>query len=288
MRILVTGRAGQLVSSLVERARGHPDLELIALGRPGLDLERPGAAAAAIPALAPDLVINAAAHTAVDAAEEEPELAFRINADAAGEVAAAASAAGAPVIHVSTDYVFDGTSSVPYREDDPVSPLGVYGRSKLAGEEHVRAANPDHLIVRTAWVYSPFGRNFVRTMMAAAQGRPELRVVADQRGNPTNALDLADALLALAPRWRGGTIHLAGTGAASWFDFASAIMAECARHGLPAAKVVPIATSDWPTRAQRPQDSTLDCSRAADWFGVRLPDWRESLAGVVARLAAQG
>lgn len=285
MRILVTGRAGQLVSSLVERAQHDPDVSLVALGRPELDLERPGAAAEAIADSSPDLVINAAAFTAVDAAEDEPERAFRINADAAGEIAAAARAAGAPIVQISTDYVFDGASAAPYREDDPVAPIGVYGRSKLAGEERVRAANPDHLIVRTAWVYSPFGRNFVRTMMAAARDREELRVVADQRGNPTNALDLADALLAIARRWQSGTIHLAGTGAASWFEFASAIMAECARLGLPAARIVPIVTADWPTRAQRPQDSTLDCSRAASLFGVDMPDWRESLPAVVARLA---
>jgi dTDP-4-dehydrorhamnose reductase len=285
MKILVTGRAGQLVSSLVERAQHDPDVSLVALGRPELDLERPGAAADAIADSSPDLVINAAAFTAVDAAEDDPERAFRINADAAGEIAAAARAAGVPIVHVSTDYVFDGASAAPYREDDPVAPIGVYGRSKLAGEEQVRAANPDHLIVRTAWVYSPFGRNFVRTMMAAAREREELRVVADQRGNPTNALDLADALLAIARRWQGGTIHLAGTGAASWFEFASAIMAECALLGVPAARIVPIATADWPTRAQRPQDSTLDCGRAASLFGVHMPGWRESLPAVVARLA---
>ncbi len=249
MRILVTGREGQLVTSLVERARRHPAISLIALGRPELDLEQPGAAAVAIPAHAPDLVINAAAWTAVDAAEDEPDRAFRINADAAGEVAAAARAAGAPVIQVSTDYVFDGESDRPYREEDPVAPIGAYGRSKLAGEEQVRAANPDHLIVRTAWVYSPFGRNFVRTMMAAAENRDELRVVADQRGNPTNALDLADALLVIARSWRAGIVNLAGSGGASWSDFAAAIMAERARHGLRAPPVVPIATADWPTPA---------------------------------------
>ncbi len=288
MKVLVTGREGQLVSSLVERARSDPSLSLVPLGRPELDLERPGAAAAAIRATAPDLVINAAAWTAVDAAEDESDRAFRINADAAGEIAEGAGAVGAPIIQISTDYVFDGSSTTPYREEDPVAPIGVYGRSKLAGEAQVRAANPDHLIVRTAWVYSPFGRNFLRTMMAAAELRDELRVVADQRGSPTNALDLADALLVIVRNWRPGTVHLAGGGGASWFDFAAAIMDERARHGLRAPPVVPIATAEWPTPAARPPNWGRDCGRAEDWFGVRLPAWRDSVAGLVGRLAAQG
>src|SRR4051812_35034781 len=171
MKILVTGIEGQLARSLAERARLHPDLELIARGRPELDLELPGSAAAAIAQAQPDVVINAAAYTAVDQAEDERDRAFRINADAAGEVAEAAAHAGAAVIQISTDYVFDGRGEGASREDAPVNPLGVYGSSKLAGEEQVRAANPRYAIVRTAWVYSPFGRNFVKSMMAATSVR---------------------------------------------------------------------------------------------------------------------
>src|SRR5437660_1636965 len=197
MKVLVTGTEGQLARSLVERARLHPAIDLVAIGRPMLDMEVAGSAAAAIAEAAPDVVVNAAAYTAVDQAEDEPERAFRVNADAAGEVAAAATRAGAAVIQLSTDYVFNGRAEGPYREDAPVDPLGVYGRSKLAGEEQVRAANPRHAIVRTAWVYSPFGRNFIKSMMAGAGVRDRLTVVDDQRGSPTSALDLADGLLAM-------------------------------------------------------------------------------------------
>src|SRR3954453_4421736 len=200
MKVIVTGATGQLGRSLMERARDFAGIELIALSRQELDLEQPGSAAAAITEAAPDVVINAAAYTAVDQAEDEPERAFRINGDAAGEVAEAAARVGAAVIQLSTDYVFDGRGEGPYRDAAPVNPLGVYGRSKLAGEEQVRAANPRQAIIRTAWVYSPFGRNFVKSIMAAAGVRGLLTVVDDQRGSPSSALDLADALLAMIER----------------------------------------------------------------------------------------
>lgn len=221
MRVLVTGKEGQLVKSLLERSQGRKGIELSALGRPDLDLETFGSAAQAIARFAPDVVINAAAYTAVDQAEDEPERAFRINGDAAGEVAAAARAAGARIIQISTDYVFDGGGEGSYSEDAPVNPLGIYGRSKLAGEEQVRSNNPDHAIVRTAWVYSPFGKNFLKTMIALGHSRDLVTVVADQYGNPSSALDLADGLLAILDRWSAGgaglgeTYHLAGTGSAS-------------------------------------------------------------------------
>jgi dTDP-4-dehydrorhamnose reductase len=233
VKVLVTGKEGQLVRSLLERSQGRKDIELTAVGRPDLDLETPGSAGEAIARFAPEVVINAAAYTAVDQAEDEPDRAFRINGDAAGEVAAAARAAGARVIHVSTDYVFDGRGEGAYAPDAPVAPLGVYGRSKLAGEEQVRSNNPDHAIVRTAWVYSPFGKNFLKTMMMLGETRDLVTVVGDQYGNPSSALDLADGLLSILDSWAGGrrtglgeTYHLAGTGAASWFDFASFIFAE--------------------------------------------------------------
>lgn len=295
MKVLATGREGQLARSLVERAQAQHGIEMAAVGRPELDLQTPGGAARAINAIRPDVVINAAAYTAVDQAEDEPELAMRINADAAGEVAEAAAKLGVPVIQVSTDYVFDGQGEGAYPEDAPTAPLGVYGCTKLAGERQVRARNPRHAIVRTAWVYSPFGRNFVKTIMAAAKVRSVLTVVEDQRGNPTSALDLADGLLAMLERWRvepdfglGKTYHLAGTGTTSWYGFAQAIMTECSRLGLPAARIEPIATADWPTRVARPVNSQLSSVVFAEDFGFVMPPWEQSLTEVVGRLAQEG
>lgn len=293
-RIVVTGREGQLVRSLLERAQGR-DVELIALGRPDVDLAVPGSARAAIVDLRPDIVINAAAYTNVDGAEDEPDRAMRVNADAAGEVAAAAHVAGAPVVQISTDYVFDGAASGPYREDAATGPIGVYGRTKLAGEERVRAANPRSVIVRTAWVYSPFGRNFVRTMMTLAQTRDTVGIVADQRGNPTSALDLADGLLELAARLArddrtslGQVYHLAGTGAASWFDLARHVFATCGALGLPSAEARAVTTADYPTKAVRPANSMLDCAKFARDVGFVMPEWRTSAAETVARIAGEG
>jgi len=287
MKVLVLGREGQLALSLAERAPEYPGLDLIFTSRADADLSSSGSAATAIAEASPDLVINAAAYTAVDKAEEEPALAFRINGEGAGEAAAAARQAGAPIIHISTDYVFDGAAPEPYTEDAEPNPLSVYGRSKLAGEDAVRAANPDHLILRTAWVYSPFGRNFVRTMAAAAQTRDRVDVVADQHGSPTAALDLADAILRIAERrdFSGTTYHLAGSGSASWFDLASEVMANCRRLGLPSAEVQPIAAADWPTRAVRPAYAVLDSGRIHRELGIRLPDWRKSVAATAERLA---
>ena len=289
MKVLVTGTEGQLARSLVERGALHPEIELVTLGRPELDLEQSGSGAAAVAQIAPDIIINAAAYTAVDQAEDESERAFRINADAAGEIAAAAAKAGAPVIQLSTDYVFDGNGSGAYSEDAPVSPLGVYGRSKLVGEEQVRAANPRHAIVRTAWVYSPFGKNFVKSIVAAAGVRDRLTVVDDQRGSPSSALDLADGLLAMvkADSGWGETYHLAGSGETSWCDFAREIMDQCAANGLPHVPVDPIRTEDWPTRAVRPRNSVLDSGKFSQTFGFVMPDWRASTREVVERLARE-
>ncbi|MCL6682438.1 dTDP-4-dehydrorhamnose reductase [Sphingomonas alba] len=289
MRILVLGREGQLAQSLAERAAEFPDLQLAFTSRSDVDLSSSGSAARFIVAAKPDLVINAAAYTAVDRAEEEPALAFRTNGEGAGEAAAAARQVGAAIIHVSTDYVFDGASSSPYDEEAEPNPLNVYGRSKLAGEEAVRAANPHHLILRTAWVYSPFGRNFVKTMVRAAQDRDELSVVSDQHGCPTNALDLAAALLRISRDCEGfgETYHLAGSGSASWSDLASEVMANCKRTGLPAAKIRPITAAEWPTKAVRPASTILDCGKIERTLDIRLPDWRESVAATVERLAAQ-
>ena len=294
MKLLVTGRAGQLARSLAQRAVDHADVELRFAARPEVDLAKPGSLAAAIGSERPDVVVNAAAYTAVDEAENEPRLAQRINADAAGEAAAAAAEVGAAIIQISTDYVFDGNRDRPYREDDRVQPLGVYGRTKLTGEEQVRAANPRHAILRTAWLYSPFGRNFVQSMMTAARSRPVLTVVDDQRGSPTSALDLADAVLVLAGRWSSGgrpaggaTYHVAGSGVTSWCGLADAVMVECRTLGLPAAEVRPIATEDWPTRAERPRYSALDSGSFAAQIGVVLPDWRVSVRSVVRQLTRE-
>jgi dTDP-4-dehydrorhamnose reductase len=294
VKLLVTGVHGQLARSLVERAHGRPEFDLLTVGQPDVDLEIAGSAGDAIRRAGPDLVINAAAYTDVDRAEDEPERAFRINSEAAGEVAAAARELAIPVVHISTDYVFDGAAESPYSEEARPNPIGVYGRSKLAGEEAVRAADPDHLVLRTAWVYSPFGRNFVRTMFDLGEQRDEVRVVADQRGSPTSALDLADAILLAAGRWQGGdplglgqTYHLGGSGEASWFDVAVQVMAARERLGLRAATVHPIATADWPTRARRPANSMLDSAKFERDFRFQMPAWHVSVAGVVTRLVKQ-
>ena len=294
MRVLVTGARGQLVRSLIEKSSVWPDIEIIPVGRPEADLEVPGSVAKAIAAHRPDAIVNAAAYTAVDQSEDEPERAFRVNADAAGEAAAAARDVGASIIQISTDYVFSGEQEGPIREESPTGPLGVYGQSKLAGEEQVRAANPDHLIVRSAWVYSPFGSNFVKSIMKAAEGRDTLTVVDDQRGSPTSALDLAGAILHVLDEWRRGsragigeTYHVAGSGETSWCGFAREIMHRCETLDLPTATVTPIQTSDWPTRARRPGNSVLDSGKFERDFGLRLPDWRTSVGEVVARLAAE-
>lgn len=291
--VLVIGRTGQLALSLAERAAaiGRP---LAFAGRDEADLERPDTLRRCIGESGARIVVNAAAYTAVDQAEDEPERAEAVNGVAPAIMAEAARAAGASLIHVSTDYVFDGSGDRPWVESDRPTPLSVYGRTKLHGEQAIRDILPAHAIVRTAWVYSPFGRNFVRTMLAAAETRPELRIVGDQVGNPSCALDLADGLLALIAAWEeepgkgaGGTYHLAGQGSTNWADFAREIFAISAARGGPAAGVTAIASSDWPAKAQRPHNSRLDSGLFARTFGYRAPDWRESLKRVVERLVPE-
>ena len=295
MRLLVTGQSGQLAMSLAERATRHPDIELVALGRPALDFADLDAIAPAVERTGPDIVVNAAAYTAVEKAEDESDAARRINAEAAGEVARAAHNAGAPVIQISTDYVFDGAKGAPYVETDATAPLNVYGRTKLEGEHAVAAANPRYYVFRTAWVYSPFGANFVKTMLRLATERDEVAVVADQYGNPTAALDLADAILAAARKIGApgagpppGIYHVAGTGDATWHDFATEIFA--ANHDLTGTttQARPIGHAGFPTRALRPADSRLDCGLFSDAFGHKLPDWRTSVRDCVRRLVAAG
>ena len=294
MKITVTGKVGQLVSALIERGAlaGH---EVISIGRPDLDLIDPLSVASALESAAPDVVVSAAAYTAVDKAESESELAYAINAVGAGAVAEAARKLGVPLIHVSTDYVFDGGLDRAYAETDPTGPTGVYGASKLAGEAAVRAAHGDNsAVVRVAWVYSPFGGNFVKTMLRVAADRDEISVVADQIGNPTSALDIADGILQIAhnmatnadPALRG-VFHMTADGEASWADFAEAIFTCSDAHGGPSARVKRITTADYPTPALRPANSQLDCRRISHAHGVALPNWQQSLETVVARLSAK-
>jgi dTDP-4-dehydrorhamnose reductase len=292
MRIAVTGTSGQVVTSLLERGPvvGH---EVIAVGRPALDLADPATILPALEAARPVAIVSAAAWTAVDKAESEAEAAHAVNATGAGAVAEAAAQLGVPLVHISTDYVFDGSLDRPWREDDPTGPTGVYGATKLAGEQAVLAAHVDSAILRTAWVYSPFGANFVRTMLRLAETREELSVVGDQVGNPTNALDIADGVLRVAANLAAGTdpaqrgvFHMTAAGEASWADFARAIFAASAQHGGATAQVNAITTANYPTPATRPANSRLDCTRIARAHGVVLPRWQDALPPVVARLLA--
>ena len=289
MRLAVTGMHGQVVSALIERA--PRDFEIIALGRPQLDLSHRATVLASLRAIKCDAIINAAAYTAVDKAESEPDVAMQINGDGAGYVAEMAAELGTPLLHLSTDYVFDGSLNRPYREDDATGPTGAYGRSKLAGEQKIAAICSNHAILRTAWVYSPFGANFVKTMLRLGETRSEVSVVADQLGNPTSALDIADALFALACRLRTdpspslrGVFHMSGGGEATWADFAESIFAEALTHGRPPVSVKRIVTADYPTQAVRPANSRLDNAKLQQAFGIALPNWRSSTGVCVARL----
>ena len=294
MRIAVTGREGQVVRSLIERGAelGH---EVVPVGRPELDLAGDVAAVSEVLTHAkPDAIINAAAYTAVDRAESERDLAFAINERGAGAVASTASEFGVPLVHLSTDYVFDGSKADPYVETDPTGPTGVYGASKLAGERAVLAATDNSAILRTAWVYSPFGSNFVKTMLRLAADRDEVAVVADQRGNPTSALDIAEGILGVVenligsddPRQRG-LFHMTAAGEASWADFAEGVFAASAAAGGPSALVRRITTEEYPTPARRPVNSRLDSSKLAEAHGVTLPRWETSLPDVVQRLLSK-
>jgi dTDP-4-dehydrorhamnose reductase len=269
-------------------------MDLVAMGRPAFDLTKESDVARVVADMRPDIVINAAAHTAVDQAEKEPEATFLLNATGPGWLAREAAKAGAPIIHISTDYVFDGQKPSPYLETDPAAPMGVYGASKIEGERAVAAANPRHVITRTAWVYSPFGKNFVKTMLKLAAERDEVGVVADQQGSPTYAPDIAAALLNIAARAlrgtgedRWGVFHLAAPDHAVWADLAEATFAESRAAGGPAARVRHITTAEYPTPAERPANSRLDVAKLARIYGIRLPPWRTSLSTCVRRLVAQ-
>jgi len=297
VRILLTGANGQLGQAL--QASLAPLGTVLAATRDGrlpdgagaevADLSRPGSLAALVARLAPDLVVNAAAYTAVDRAEDEPDLAFRVNAEAPGALSRACAAAGIPLVHFSTDYVFDGGATRPLREDDPTGPLGVYGASKLAGEQAVREGGAEHAIFRLCWVYGPVGHNFLLTMLRLARERGHLRVVDDQRGTPTSALRIARAVAGALGRggWRSGTWHLAAGGQCSWHGFAQAIFEGAVARGLlaapPGLEAVP--GSAYPTRARRPAWSVLDSAAFERDFGIHIGDWREGLDEVLDLLA---
>ena len=289
MRLLLLGGNGQVGFELLRSLA--PLGEVVATTRSGqlpdgraceaADLSDPDSLPALVARIAPDLVVNAGAYTAVDRAEDEPDLAMRVNAGAPGALARACASAGIPIVHFSTDYVFDGAGDRPYREDDATAPLGAYGASKWAGEQAVRESGAAHKIFRLCWVYGPRGANFMLTMLRLARERELLRVVADQRGTPTAARWIADATAqALQARPEAsGTWHLAAGGEASWFEFASEIVQQAAARGLVerAPRVEPITTADFPTRARRPAWSVLDTSALAADFGIRLPHWRNGV-----------
>lgn len=287
MKILVTGADGQLGSEVVARLRptGHA---LVLPSIAELDLLRPGDIAAVVAEHRPDQIINCAAYTQVDRAESEADAAFTINRDAAGALAASAVATGARLLHVSTDFVFDGAQRVPYLETDTPNPLGVYGRSKLEGEQAVLAALPSAVVLRTAWVFGVHGHNFVKTMIRAAlAGRP-LRVVDDQFGTPTWAADLAGVIVRLIDTDAGGLFHFTSRGRTSWHGFAVAILEEAARLGfaLQTQTVEPIPTSGYPTPARRPASSMLDCGKIVSLLSLDPPDWRDSLKSMLGELKA--
>lgn len=266
---MVTGKEGQVARCLADRALDHPSFDLVFAARQGggvlLDLCDHETICHAVSTLKPDVIINAAAYTDVDKAEDEPDLAMQINGIAPGILAEEAQKTGARIIHISTDYVFDGFLHRAYVENDPVNPIGVYGKTKLAGEKAVRAATENHAIMRTAWVYSPYGKNFHKTMLRLAQKQDTLTVVDDQQGNPTSAHELADALLTICTHWQEGagaglgkTFHFAGREEMTWCGFARKIMAESVARGGPSAKVEAITSADFQTRAIRPQNSRLN------------------------------
>lgn len=289
LRVAVTGRGGQVVSSLI--ARSPNNIEIIALGRPQLDLTRRETVIQSLQKSKCDVIINAAAYTAVDKAEIDLDIAMRVNSDGAGYVAEAATELGAPLIHISTDYVFDGVTQRPYREEDAPNPTGAYGRSKLEGESQVSDNCANHTIIRTSWVYSPYGHNFVKTMLRLGETREEIAVVSDQIGAPTSALDLADGLLTIATRMIAdhsqdlrGLFHMTGEGQASWADFAEVIFQVSAQYGRHPVRVKHITTNDYPTAAHRPANSRLDNAKLLRIYGFSLPNWRSSVDECVRRL----
>ena len=285
MKLLILGRTGQVARELIRRA--PKGMQITALGRDQADLSDPAACARAVLASGAAAVINAAAYTAVDRAETETALAMTVNGEAPGAIAMAAAALGIPFLHLSTDYVFDGAGSLPFPPEAMTNPLSAYGRSKLLGERMIRAAGGNALILRTAWVFSAHGANFVKTMLRLGAERETLNVVADQTGGPTPAAAIADALLSAARAMgkgkSGGLHHFSGTPAINWAGFARAIMDGA---GLP-CRITDIPTTAYPTPARRPLNSRLDCGSFRRQFGVGQPDWHQGLRDVLTELGAR-
>jgi dTDP-4-dehydrorhamnose reductase len=291
--ILVIGKAGQVARCLALSADQQKIL-LLSVGRPELDITSTDSIDRIVDKIMPACIINAAAYTAVDKAETESEAAYRVNFTGAAHLAKASAKGNVPLIHISTDYVFDGRGSSPYRESDATSPLGVYGHSKRDGELEVLSAHPGALVVRTSWVYSAFGTNFLKTMARLAETHPVVRVVADQHGSPTSALALAPALLNVAAQLSdpatskpGGIYHLTATGETTWFGFAQAIFDSLKSRGERVPDAQPISTAEYPAPAKRPAYSVLDCAKMERTFGVRLPPWRQSLDPCLDQFARQ-
>jgi dTDP-4-dehydrorhamnose reductase len=288
MKLLMLGAGGQVGRELCRR-EWPASYRLAAFDRGDVDIIREESIAAAMQRERPDIVVNAAAYTAVDRAESEPDAAWAANCAGPALLADACRRAAIPLIHISTDYVFDGSKPGPYREDDPVNPLGVYGRSKEAGDRALREALVEHVILRTAWVYSAHGHNFVKTMLRLAAERPVLCVVADQTGSPTSAADIAAAIATVVQRiaagqGQWGTFNFTGAGAVTWRGFAEAIFDLAEPWRGPPPRVEAITTADYPTPARRPANSVLDCGRIGEAFGIVPRPWREALAEVIQEL----
>lgn len=294
MRIVVTGKTGQIAQSLIERAPAH-GATVVAVGRPELDLAdtNPAAITRLLTSIRPEFIVSAAAYTAVDKAESEADLAHAINAEGPRALAKAAAALDIPLLHISTDYVFDGSKAGAWTEQDTPSPLTAYGASKLAGEAAVLAETPANTVIRVGWVYSPFSANFAKTILRLTGDRNLLRVVADQTGGPTSAFDIADSIIAMARNIHAapgvaelrGLFHMSPPDTGTWADFAEAICDWLRENRDRDVRVDRITTAEYPTPARRPANSRLNCDRLATVHGIRLPSWRASLPGVLQRLA---
>lgn len=281
LTVVVTGAQGQLGKSLQDLQPGFPQVRFVFLSRADMPIHHFELVREFLEGIRPDVIINAAAYTAVDRAEEERTLAFQVNAEAVGVLAAWSKLHGAKFLHVSTDYVFDGNAQVPYKESDPVSPQSVYGASKLEGERQAFELNPDSIVIRTAWVYSPYGKNFFRTMVQLLREKPSIRVVNDQIGTPTYALDLAKAILEIATAdiWTPGIYHYSNEGQISWYDFAVEIQHQIGTR----CSIEAIPTTEYPTPAKRPAFSVLSKDKIRKVFGVAVPNWKDSLTYCVAQ-----
>ena len=291
MKILITGAQGQVGTELVTIANQH-GFGVIAAGRAELDISQPKSIGKFIESQSPNIVINAASYTAVDKAEEEQEIAYAINRDGAANLAMVCKEHNIPLLHISTDYVFDGTKKDAYSESDNTSPLGIYGTSKWQGEEGIREKCPQHIILRVAWVFGAQGNNFVKTMLRLGKERDELNVVADQFGGPSPAKYIAETLIALAEKYKKdktlewGTYHYCGTEKTTWCEFAKEIFKQAKEQGLieKEIKVNAITTEEYPTSAKRPANSMLDCSKIKKTFGIEMPSWKTALNQVLAEL----